>query len=165
MKNLIGSLMLTGLLMISGIGTAEAQERDFQPIPEGAVVVQGDRLDHGTLAQLREDSAVVAEVDSSSYLVSAGTIVSIRNDLAQLDRLSKLDSLRKIQAAADDSVVAAQDRQIEALQREVDFYQSWQDRAVEVIKDQRRSEFWETAENVLWGAAGYGVCEAVSGTQ
>lgn len=165
MKNLIGSLMLTGLLMISGVGTAEAQDRDFQRIPEGAVVVQEDRLDHGTLAQLREDSAVVAEVDSTSYLVSAGSVVSIRNDLAQLDRLSKLDSLRKVQAAADDSVIASLDRRISALQGEVDFYQNWQDRAVEVIKDQQRSEFWETAENVLWGAAGYGVCEAVSGTR
>lgn len=161
-------LMTALMVVVSGATSTATAQSDFQQVPDrgtvrpldpGTVLIQGVTLDNETRAALRQMGAErAAELDQTHYLYDADARSWVRHT-------AELDSLRAARAEATDSLNAALRDSIHTLRYRLDYCKSWQDEAVQVLEDQQDDPFWSTAENILWGAAGYGVGQVACGTR
>lgn len=163
------TICLTATVLAFGsASSAHAQDTTFQQIPdrgvvrqlpEGTLLIKGLQLDDGVRDALRQMGAeAVAGLDETHYLYDADARSWVR-------LTARLDSLREEEAEATDSVNAVLRDSIHTLRYRLDYCKQWQSDAAEVLEDRKSTGFWGTAENILWGAAGYGVGQIACGTR
>lgn len=163
-RSCLTAVMVAAMMVSGTTSAATAQEQipdrgTVRPLEPGVVIIRGLELDGEARDGLRQMGAEqAAELDETHYLYDADARSWVRYT-------AELDSLREARAEAADSLNAALRDSIHTLRYRLDYCKSWQDEAVQTLEDQQDDPFWSTAENILWGAAGYGVGQIACGTQ